>query len=129
MFQKVGLFDESIEVRVDLDFDIRLSCGSVETHFIDEPLAVYYFTRGSLCTDFEMERSFEIKKTILRKCTPAIARGLTLIARRKVARINYFLGKDLLHVGRPMEARGYFLKAFLLDLIQIEYFGKFLLNY
>jgi glycosyltransferase involved in cell wall biosynthesis len=126
VFEKIGLFDESIEFCEDLDFFMRLVCYPFATHFIDKPLAVYYFTQGSLCTDFKMERSIEIKRTILKKCTPAIKNGLMPLARRAIARINYFLGKDFLTVGRPMEARGYFLKAFYLDPMRIEYLGKFL---
>ncbi len=126
VFDKIGMFDESFQFCSDLDLSTRFVCSSFLSKIIDEPLVVYYFTQGSLCTDFKMERSIEIKKAILQNCAPALAKGVHSAARRQLARINYFLGKDLLHVRRPQEARGYFLKAFLLDPLQIEYAGKFL---
>jgi glycosyltransferase involved in cell wall biosynthesis len=104
VFEEIGVFDENFELCSDLDLSTRFVCSSFSSITIDEPLVVYYFTQGSLCTDFKMERSIEIKKTILKKCAPALAKGANPAARRQIARVNYFLGKDLLHLGRPREA-------------------------
>ncbi len=126
VFDKIGLFDESLEVAEDLDFGTRLSCNSFSCHFIDEPLAIYHFTQGSLSGDFTIERSIEIKRHVLKKCTADLEKSKSHIARRVFARINYYLAKDLLRAGQTEEARGCFLKAFLVYPVKVEYLGRFL---
>lgn len=128
VFEKIGFFDEELEIYEDLDFGTRLIC-KFSSYFIDEPLAIYHITKGSLSFSSNIERLIEIKKLILERYEVDLKKSRWRLAHRKLARINYYLAKDFYCTGQIKKARGYFLKAFLAYPVKVEYFGKFLRTY
>jgi len=128
VFEKIGFFDEELEIYEDLDFCTRLVC-KFPSYFINEPLAIYHFTEGSRSFGSNIKRLIEIKKLILERYAVDLKESKHRLALCEFARINYYLGKDFLSTGQAKEARKYFLKAFFAYPVKIEYLAKFLGTY
>ncbi len=129
VFEKIGFFDEKIEIYEDLEFDARTVCN-FDSYFIKEPLAIYHETKGGLSSSFsDIKRLIEVKKLVLRRYESDLRKSKHRTAIRKIARIDYYLAKDLLKIQKIQEGRKYFLKAFFTYPLKVEYFGKFVKSY
>ncbi len=126
IFQKIGFFDEDIEVYEDLEFYARF-LSHFNFYCINHPLAIYHSTIGSMSSSFsDINRLIEIKQSILDKHSVPLLKSMRIVSRKLLARIHYFLGKDLLSLGLFRDARRCFFRAFLIYPLKIEYFFKFL---
>lgn len=121
VFEKIGFFDEELGPAEDTDFAIRL-CKNFSFYFIDEPLVIHHIIKASL--GHNIEKSFRAKSLLLEKYIVDLKKN-----RRLFARCFYSLGRYLLRISQTKEARKYFLKAFIIYPVKVEYFGKFLRTY
>ena len=122
VFEKIGFFDEELGPAEDTDFAIRL-CKNFSFYFIDEPLAIYHITKGSLSSNINIEKLIKIRKIFLEK-------HLDLKKNRKlIASYLCYIGSDLLRIGQVKEARKCLLKSFITHPIRVKYLTKFLGTY
>lgn len=102
-FDKVGLFDEVIPMFIDTEWLIRVSKHYFLYH-IDEPLACYYETPGSVSS--KTGATVAARKHILEKYFDDIRRD-----RRLLAQHYYDLGFGMLGIGQVRQGRSYLLQA------------------
>lgn len=102
-FDKVGLFNEAIPMFIDTEWLIRVS-KHYSLYHIDEPLANYYTTPGSIVDD--VAATIAARKFILREYLEDIQRDKGVLAR------HYFhIGHAMSDSGQTSQGRAYLLQA------------------
>jgi len=115
--EEVGLFDERLPARQDIDLWIRLA-KKYEFDFIPEILSIRCLHDDRISADSNRRlRGYEM---LLEKYRPDIERN-----RRVLARYLYQIGKLYLALGKPKEARKQFWRAFSVYPFAIKYFLAF----
>jgi glycosyltransferase involved in cell wall biosynthesis len=104
-FDKVGLFDEKLPTYIDTELLIRMSKYYLFYH-IEEPLAKYYATLGSIASN--PQANISARRLILEKYCEDIRRNKKLLA------VHYFgIGHVLCKKGEMKQGRNYIAKAIL----------------
>jgi glycosyltransferase involved in cell wall biosynthesis len=113
-FDRAGLFDEKLPTYIDTELLIRMSKYYLFYH-IEEPLAKYYATPGSIASN--PQANISARRLILEKYCEDIRRNKKLLAR------HYFgIGHLLCLNGQIAQGRGYLKKAVMTYPIDVKSF-------
>jgi len=118
--EEVGLFDERLPARQDIDLWIRLA-KKYEFDFIPEVLSIRYLNNDRISTD--SARRVQAYEMLLEKYRSDIERR-----KKFLAHYLYQIGRLYLDLGNSREARKQFWRAFRVYPFAIKYFLAFVIG-